>query len=154
MSIEKVKEFLRAQPGNLEVIEIEADTHTSELAAEALGVDVAQIAKSLVFLIKDKPVMVVTCGDQKVNPRKIKGFLALTGKVSMAKPDKTKQLTGFPPGGVCPFALKEDITILLDKSLSRYPVVYAAAGTPHSLVPITSKQLEEITGGEIADLCS
>ena len=153
MSIAKVKEFLEEQQGNIKVIEIDADTHTSELAASALGVEVAQIAKSLVFFIKDKPVMVVTCGDQRVDSKKLKKFLGLTGKVSMAKPDATKDLTGFPPGGVCPFALKEIIDILVDESLARYSVVYAAAGTPHSLVPITIQQLEEITGGKIGDFC-
>ncbi len=152
MPTERVKSFLQKVPGNLRVIEIEDNTHTSELAAQALGVEVAQIAKSLVFLLKGNPVLVVTCGDMRVDMKKLKNAMGVAGKVSMAGPEEAEEITGFPPGGVCPFALKAKLPVLLDESLGRFPVVYAAAGSPHSLVPVSLEDLQSITGGRTLDL--
>jgi prolyl-tRNA editing enzyme YbaK/EbsC (Cys-tRNA(Pro) deacylase) len=153
MPTERVRKFLQEKSSDLKVIEIEKTTHTSELAAKALGVEVAQIAKSLLFLIKESPVLVVTCGDMRVDTRKLKEAMNLSGRASMAGPEETKAITGFPPGGVCPFALDRELPIFLDVSLGRFPVVYAAAGSPHSLVPISFDQLKVITGGETLDVC-
>lgn len=154
MPTKRVKDFLEGVSGDLKVVEIAESTHTSELAARALGVEVAQIAKSLVFLLKGgSPVLVVTCGDMRVDMKKLKQTMGVAGKVSMAGPKEAEEITGFPPGGVCPFALKSNLPILLDQSLDRFPVVYAAAGSPHSLVPISLNQLEDITGGQTLDLC-
>ncbi len=153
MTMDRVRDFLKDKPGNFQVIEIDGDTHTSPLAAQALGVEVAQIAKSLLFIIKGEPFLVVTCGDQRVDSKKLKKAVNKTGKVSMAGPEDTEALTGFPPGGVCPFGLKQDIPVLLDKSLGRFPRVYAAAGTPHSMVPISLEQLQELTKAAAVDVC-
>ena len=152
-AIEKVKEYLQELPYDLKVIEFEESTHTSELAAEALGVEVGQIAKSVLFLIKDTPILVVTSGDAKIINKKIKEATGLTGKVKLVPPGEVEGLTGFSPGGVCPFALKAPLVLLLDKSMERFPVVYAAAGSPHSAVPVTMEQLQEITGGKVCDVC-
>ncbi|HHX49886.1 MAG TPA: YbaK/EbsC family protein [Clostridia bacterium] len=149
---ERVRRFLDKLPYRLEILEFEEDTHTAELAARAVEVEIGQIAKSLLFLIGGQPVLVVTCGDVKVSQSKLKQNLGLSGKVKLADGEITEELTGFPPGGVCPFALKEQITVVLDKSLLRYPHTYAAAGTPHSAVAVTVEQLLEITGGKILEV--
>ncbi len=149
---ERVRRFLDKLPYRLEILEFEEDTHTAELAARAVEVEIGQIAKSLLFLIGGQPVLVVTCGDVKVSQSKLKQNLGLSGKVKLADGEITEELTGFPPGGVCPFALKEQITVVLDKSLLRYPHTYAAAGTPHSAVAVTVEQLLEITGGKLLEL--
>lgn len=149
--IKKVQSYLDQYNMGLKIIELEDSTSTCELAAAALGVAVGQIAKTLVFLADDKPVLVVASGDNKIKSGKLKRRLGAS-RVRMADPETVKRITGYPVGGVCPLALAENIPILLDDSMYRFPVVYAAAGTPRSALPVTMEQLEIITGGKWADL--
>ncbi|OQA09975.1 MAG: Cys-tRNA(Pro)/Cys-tRNA(Cys) deacylase YbaK [Firmicutes bacterium ADurb.Bin373] len=95
--------------------------------------------------------MVVASGDNKIKSNKLKKLLGAS-KVRMADPETVKRVTGYPVGGVCPLALAEAVPVLLDDSMYRFPVVYAAAGTPRSALPVTMEQLEIITGGRWADL--
>jgi len=134
----------------LKVIDLDKDTATAELAARALGVEVGQIAKSLLFRVGEEYVMVVAAGDVKIKAGKLKAVAG--GKARLATPEEVLKVTGYPVGGVCPFALANPVRILLDTSLGKYHVVYAAAGTPHSALPVTLDQLAAITGGEIVDL--
>jgi prolyl-tRNA editing enzyme YbaK/EbsC (Cys-tRNA(Pro) deacylase) len=114
----------------------------------------------VLLLIGDQPVMVVTSGDARVSQSRLKHHLGLTGKVKMPDAEATMTITGFPPGGVCPFALPHPsngwapVRILIDASMNRFPVVYIAAGSPRSAAPVTVEQLLAITGGEPVDLCS
>lgn len=149
--IEKVQLYLDQYNMGLKIIEFEESTSTCELAAAALGVEVGQIAKTLLFLADDNPVLIVASGDNKIKSGKLKRLLGAS-KVRMADPDTVRRVTGYPVGGVCPLALAEEVPVLLDDSMYRFPVVYAAAGTPHSALPITMEQLENITGGKWADL--
>ncbi|MDK2823682.1 MAG: hypothetical protein PWQ67_306 [Clostridia bacterium] len=150
--IERVKEFLNNQKVKLEVIEFpEGATETCELAAQALGVEPAQIAKTLLFVGKKSNVLVVTCGDEKVDTKKLKNYFG--DKFRFARAEEVEELTGFPPGGVCPFAVKNKIPIVIDKSIKRFPVVYAAAGNAGSAVPVTLEQLLEVTKGQYLDVC-
>lgn len=150
--IEKVKDFLQKQKVKLEIIEFpEGATETCELAAEALGVKPAQIAKTLLFVGKKTNVLVVTCGDEKVDQRKLKAHFS--DKFRFARGEEVEDLTGFSPGGVCPFALENPIPIIIDASISRFPVVYTAAGNAGSAVPVNLEQLLEITKGELLSVC-
>jgi len=149
--IEKVQSHLDQYGLGLKIIELEDSTSTCELAAAALGVEVGQIAKTLVFLADDRPVLVVASGDNKVKSGKLKRRLGAS-RVRMADPETVSRVTGYPVGGVCPVALPEKLPVLLDSTMRRFPVVYAAAGTPRSALPVTTEQLEIITGGEWADL--
>jgi Cys-tRNA(Pro) deacylase len=142
-AIEKVKEFLR--PHGLQVMELDASTHTAPLAAKALGVEVGQIAKTLAFVGKTKAVLVVTSGDTRIDNKALRETVG--EKMRMARPEEAWELTGYPPGGVCPFALPQDLPILIDSSMERFPVVYIAAGTPNSAVPVSVEKLLAITGG-------
>ncbi|MGI6548237.1 MAG: YbaK/EbsC family protein [Bacillota bacterium] len=148
--LKRVQDYLQRN-GNFPIILFDTDTSTAPLAAAALGVEVGQIAKSIVFVgKKGSQALVVTCGDQRVDSKKLR---QLTGeKMRLANPEETLSITGFPPGGVCPFALPEELPVLVDASLSRYPVVYAAAGTANSAVPISAEQLIRLTGGQVVDL--
>jgi len=150
--MERVRSFLARF--ELEVWEFDASTHTSELAAQAVGVTVGQIAKTILFTAGPQAVMVVTSGDAKVNQSKLKQLMGFSGKLKLADAETTMELTGFPPGGVCPFAIKNPIPVLIDQSMLRFPVVYAAAGSPRSAVPVTVNQLLEITGGQLCDLAA
>ena len=159
--IECVRQYLARFPYEIPVHEFEESTRTAEQAAQAVGVEVGQIAKSVLLLIGDQAVMVVTSGDARVSQSRLKQHLGLTGKVKMPDAEATMQITGFPPGGVCPFALPRPssgrapaVRILIDTSMNRYPVVYIAAGSPRSAAPVTVDQLLAITGGELVDLCS
>ncbi|KJS82974.1 MAG: prolyl-tRNA synthetase [Peptococcaceae bacterium BICA1-8] len=150
--IERVKDFLKKQEIKLEVIEFpEGATETCELAAQALGVLPAQIAKTLVFVGKKSNVLVVTCGDERVDQKKLKEYIG--DKFRFARGEEVEELTGFPPGGVCPFALKSELPIIIDKSIERYPVVYTAAGNAGSAVPVTLEQLLEVTHGKLLSVC-
>jgi prolyl-tRNA editing enzyme YbaK/EbsC (Cys-tRNA(Pro) deacylase) len=112
----------------------------------------------VLLLVGDRPVIVVTSGDAKVGQSRLKQHLGLSGKVRMPDAETTMAMTGFPPGGVCPFALPSDgrvpaVRILIDASMNRFPVVYIAAGSPRSAAPVTVEQLLAITGGELVDIC-
>jgi prolyl-tRNA editing enzyme YbaK/EbsC (Cys-tRNA(Pro) deacylase) len=145
---EKVQRVLEAN--GLEALEFEpGSTPTAELAAARIGVDVSRIAKSLLFKGKDGAYYMVVCpGDRRLSSSALKR--AAGCKLSMTDADETERVTGYRPGGVCPFAI-EGVTILLDKSLGDYETVYPAAGTDATGVPTTLEQLERITGGRIVD---
>ena len=138
---------------NIEVWEYAEPTATAATAATAVGCTVAEIAKTLLFLVGGTPVVVVTCGDMKVKSSLLKKAFGLSGKVKLPQSDEVLSHTGYLPGGVCPFLLPPELPLLLDSSLQRFPVTYAAAGNNHSAVPITIAQLELLTHGEFADLC-
>ncbi|ROQ93610.1 YbaK/EbsC family protein [Desulfosoma caldarium] len=140
-----VKAFL-AQHG-IEVWEFDQPTPTSEAAAKAVGCTVAEIAKTILFLVGDQPVVVVTCGDRRIKGSRLKQAVGLKGKVRLPGEDEVVRHTGYAPGGVCPFLLPSSVTVLIDTSMRRFPRVYAAAGNDHSAVPITVDHLLTITGG-------
>ena len=145
---EKVRAVLERH--DLQAIEFEpGSTPTAVLAAEKLGVEVGNIAKSLLFVAKDGRFFMVVCpGDRKVANAKLKAVLG--AKTRMANAEETQAATGFQPGGVCPFGV-EGIEILLDVSLRNYDTIYPAAGTDSSGVPMNFEQLRQITGGRICD---
>ena len=147
----KVQMFLELH--DLSALEFEpGSTPTAEKAAERIGVPVGQIAKSLLFKGKDLEYrMVVAAGDKKI----ISGALkrATGAKHRMASADETQEVTGFLPGGVCPFGLENNnVTILLDASLDEYDVIYPAAGTDATGVPVSPQYLQQVTGGEKVDV--
>lgn len=147
----KVQTFLELH--DLSALEFEpGSTPTAEKAAERIGVPVGQIAKSLLFKGKDLEYrMVVAAGDKKINSGALKR--ATGAKHRMASADETEKVTGFLPGGVCPFGLENNnVTILLDASLDEYDVVYPAAGTDATGVPVSPNYLQQVTGGEKVDV--
>jgi Cys-tRNA(Pro) deacylase len=145
-TIERVREYLQDRNPDLNIIVLEENTSTAPLAAHALGLEVGQIAKSILFKTKgDDYLMVVAAGDTRLDSRAIKS--AVGSKVRMASSEEVLEVTGFCTGGVCPFALKRQVPIYLDQSLLRFDKVYAAAGTANTALPITYQELMEITGG-------
>lgn len=150
-TISQLKEYLERH--NIEIWEYTEPTATAVTAAAAVGCSVAEIAKTLLFLVGGSPIVVVTCGDMKVKSSRLKQATGLSGKVKLPQADEVFSYTGYAPGGVCPFLLPEELPLFLDSSLLRFPVVYAAAGNSHSAVPVTVPQLEQLTGGSVADLC-
>lgn len=145
--IDRVRAYVQQRMPHLDVIEFQQDTSTAPLAAAALGTEVGQIAKSMLFKAKTGQFfMVVAAGDVRMDPKALKELLG--SRVRMADASEVFEVTGFPVGGVCPFDLKSAVPVYLDESLKRYPVVYAAAGTPNSALPIRYDELMSITGGQ------
>lgn len=147
---ERVQAWLDQFGLGLKVITTPENTATAEAAAAALGTEVGQIAKSLLFRVGDEYVMVVAAGDVKIKAGLLKA--AAGGKPRLATAAEVEEVTGYPVGGVCPFALPHPVRVLLDASLARFPVVFAAAGTAHSAVPVSLDQLRLITRGEVVQV--
>ena len=139
-SLKRVQESLQAYP-ELEIKILPGSTHTAELA---------QIAKTLCFLADGKPILIVACGDKKIDTKKW-GRAIEAKKIKMADAETVMQITGFAPGGVCPFALRQQVSVYLDNSLKEYDITFIAAGTPHSALPISAEMLEKVTGGSWVD---
>ena len=140
MSIDRVREYLRERGLEDRVLEFEVSSATVELAALAVGVEPARIAKSLSFLLPDGPVIVVMAGDAKVDNPKFKATFHT--KAKMLGHDDVPEHIGHAVGGVCPFALKPGVRVYLDASLRRFDTVYPACGSASSAIPLTCEELE------------
>ena len=151
MTIEAVREFFAARNLDLPIIELEANTATVALAAEAHGVEPGRIAKTLAFRLGyGRVVLVVAAGDVRVSHGKFKNVF---GKGKMLNAEDVVALTGHPVGGVCPFGLAEPLPVYLDASLKAYDEVLPAAGSVNSAVRIGIELLAEVTRGEWVDVC-
>ncbi len=143
MTIEKVRELL-AERGYLERLhEFEQSTATVELAAQCLGVDPDQIAKTLSFYYNDSAVLVVAAGTRRIDNRKFKDQFGC--KAKMVSREDTEKITGNAAGGVCPFLAPEGVQVWLDVSLRDHETVYPAAGSPHSGVALSCEELESLS---------
>ncbi len=151
MPLKRVQKVVSQFP-DLKVILFDSSTHTAELAAQALSVTPGQIAKTLVFIADGQPLLIVTCGNEKVNTKKMAKVVGAR-KIKFADAQMVTEITGFPPGGVSPLGLLQVIPIYLDQSLYEYDIVYAAAGTANSALPIIPDRLREITGAQVIDVC-
>jgi len=125
---------------------------TAQQAADALGISVAQIAKSIVFRRKsdEAAVLVVTSGDKRVDEKKVEALVG--GKLGRADADFVKRTTGFSIGGVSPFAHATAPVMLIDRELFRFDEVWAAAGHPHAVVQLRPQELEALTGAPVAEV--
>jgi prolyl-tRNA editing enzyme YbaK/EbsC (Cys-tRNA(Pro) deacylase) len=151
MSLQSVRDFLSVRGLDIPIIELETSTATVELAAEAHQVEPGRIAKTLAFRLNDgRVVILVTCGDTRIDHRK---FKAVFGRGRMLSADEVVALTGHPVGGVCPFGLSRPIPIYLDASLHEFDEVLPAAGAIHSAVRISPATLAEVTDGQWVDVC-
>ncbi len=132
----------------------ENSTATSQLAADEIGCELGQIAKSICFIVDDKPVVVITSGDQRVDDRKIAALLGISRKqVKFATPDQCINLIGYAPGGVPPLAHRtQPRAVYLDDSLKRYQQIYPAGGASNAIFGVTLDQLATITGGTFVDV--
>jgi prolyl-tRNA editing enzyme YbaK/EbsC (Cys-tRNA(Pro) deacylase) len=141
-----VQEALRRHGSTAQVVEWPSGTRTVAEAAASIGCDPGQIAKSLVFMCDDEPILIVMSGRYRVDVKKVQKLLG--GPVRQAKAAEVKEITGFPIGGVSPVGGLRSLRTLLDAHLWDYPVVYAAAGTPSTAFATTGSELLALTGGE------
>ena len=144
MSIQRVRAYFERLGVADRIQEFDVSSATVELAAVAVGVEGARIAKSLSFKIEDKPVIIVAAGDAKVDNGKYKAQFHT--KAKMLTHEEAHSLIGHDVGGVCSFALPEDVKVYLDVSLKRFETVFPACGSPNSAIELTIPELEKYSG--------
>ena len=151
MSVDRVREYLKSYGLEDRIQEFDVSSATVELAAKAVGVEGARIAKTLSFHLGDGCVLVVAAGDARIDNHKFKETFHTKAKMLTA--GEALSMTGHAVGGVCPFALPDGVRVCLDKSLQRFDFVYPAAGSASSAVKLTGEELQKSTGGEWVDVC-
>ena len=153
MSIEKVREYFATQGIADRIMEFEVSSATVELAALAVGVEGARIAKTLSFLVKDEPILIVTAGDGRVDNKKYKGTFG--AKAKMLSHEQAAEMIGHAVGGVCPFAVNDGVKVYLDECLKRFTTVFPACGSSNSAIELTIPELEKYSQFEKwVDVCS
>ncbi|MDF9867148.1 prolyl-tRNA editing enzyme YbaK/EbsC (Cys-tRNA(Pro) deacylase) [Bacilli bacterium PM5-3] len=142
MSLNDVQAYFREFGKEEDIIIVDDSSATVALAAQALGVIEAKIAKSLTFQGKEESFMIVMAGDAKIDNKKYKAQYKT--KAKMLSPEQVKELTGHEIGGVCPFGLiTKDMKVYLDESLKRFDFVYPACGSGNSAIKLTVEELEK-----------
>ena len=152
MSIDKVRAYFKENNIPEGILEFDVSSATVELAAQALGVPGARIAKTLSFQDGESALLILAAGDARIDNKKYKQHFGKKARFLTA--EDALRFTGHAVGGVCPFALPEPLPVYLDGSLKRFDIVYPAAGSPASAVVITPDRLQEITGAEWVDVCT
>jgi Cys-tRNA(Pro) deacylase len=133
------------------VLEFEQSTHSSAEAAAAIGCDVAQIAKSMLFRAADgRPVLVVASGTNRVDEKKVAALIGQ--KIKRADGDFVLAHTGTAPGGVAPVGHMTPPVTVLDQDLRQFEKIWAAAGSPNAVFALTPADLARLTGAEFADV--
>lgn len=150
MSLETVRAFLAEKAPDIAVVDLETHSTTMGMAA-AWNIQPAQVAKTLSVRAGDRNVLLVTCGDSRLDNKKAKE--ALGGRVKMLPPDEASALTGHPPGGVCPFGLATPLPVYFDIRLKAYDEVVPAAGSTHAAMRINPVRMAELVSGEWVDVC-
>ena len=153
MSIEKVRAYFQGFGIAERIMEFPVSSATVELAAQALGVEGARIAKSMSFKIGEEPIIIVMAGDARVDNAKYK--TQFHTKAKMLTHEEAHELIGHDVGGVCSFALPENVKTYLDVSLERFTTVFPAAGSSNSAIEFTCEELERYSSNfqQWVDVC-
>ncbi len=153
MSVQIVRDYLKQWNYEDKIQEFDGSSATVELAAHAVGVIPAQIAKTLSFKVDDACVLIVAAGDAKIDNHKYKQYFHT--KAKMLTPEEVIDFTGHAIGGVCPFAVdRSRVKVYLDVSMKRFDIMYPAAGSSSSAVKLTIPELETCSGyEEWIDVC-
>jgi prolyl-tRNA editing enzyme YbaK/EbsC (Cys-tRNA(Pro) deacylase) len=150
---DRVQAALDALELGIRVQRFDQSTGTAPEAAAAVGCELGAIVKSLCFLIDGQPVLVLAAGDRQVDSKALRRIYSVSKrKVKIADPETVEAETGYAVGGVPPLGHPRPLTTLIDRSLSRYETVYAAAGSVNSIFPIPYRTLVEVTQGQVLDL--
>ncbi|WP_455616974.1 YbaK/EbsC family protein [Eisenbergiella sp.] len=139
MSFENVKQYFENIGLGQRVIALANSSATVEEAAEAVGCQPMQIAKTLSFFVDENPILIVTAGDAKIDNKKFKN--TFHQKAKMIPGEQVERCIGHAPGGVCPFAVNSDVTVYLDVSLNRFDRIYPGGGNGHSAVNLSLDEL-------------
>lgn len=152
MSVELVKKYFENTELEGKVLEFPTSSATVELAADAVGTEPDRIAKTMAFLLVDEAIVIVVSGLSRIDNKKFKAQFHT--KAKMIPFAAVEEYLGHPPGGVCPFALKDGVKVYLDVSLRAHETVFPAAGSENSAIETTIDQLERFTSyKEWVDVC-
>ena len=152
MSLKNAKEHLKKYGLDNKIKEFDTSSATVKEAAIALNCKEAEIAKTLSFLVNNKPILIVAAGNRKIDNAKYKS--KFNEKAKMIKADEVEPFIGHKVGGVCPFGINNDVDVYLDISLKDFDIVYPACGSSNSTVKLTIKELEEASNyKEWIDVC-
>ena len=133
------------------VLVLDDAVHTAAAAAEALGVEVGQIANSLIFDADGAPLLVLTSGAHRVDTAKVAAEIGVA-RLRRATPEFVREHTGQPIGGVAPLGHPKPVRTLVDIALQQFPVIWAAGGVPRAVFPITYAELLRVTAGTATDV--
>ena len=150
---EEVRQFLTSHGLETQIHSFTESTENAYLAAEALGVELGQIVKSIVFLVDARPVLVLISGDMNVHTKKLKNLLGVR-KVRIADAETVEAITGYPVGAVPPVAHRQRIPTYLDESLKRFSKIYPAGGTTQNMFSTTFDELLRLTAAEVVDVAA
>jgi Cys-tRNA(Pro) deacylase len=150
---EEVRQFLTSHGLETQIHTFTDSTENAYLAAEALGVELGQIVKSVVFLADGKSVLVLMSGDMNVDTKKLKKLLEVK-KVRIADAETVQTITGYPVGAVPPVAHRQKIPTYLDESLNRFSRIYPAAGTTRNKFSTTYDELLRLTTAEVINVAA
>ena len=141
MSLNSVKNYFKQYNLDTHIVEFPVSSATVELAAQAIGCKEQEIAKTMSFLVGEQPILIVTAGDTKIDNAKYKHFFG--AKAKMIPGEEVEAIIGHAIGGVCPFAVNDNVKVYLDESLQRFETVFPAAGSPNSAIELTIPELEK-----------
>lgn len=150
-NVTAVRQRLEAHGVPAEILVLDEGVHTAAAAAQALGVEVGQIANSLIFDADGEPLLVLTSGAHRVDTAKLAADFGV-GKLKRATPEFVREHTGQPIGGVAPVGHPHPVRTLLDSTLRRYDVIWASGGVPQAVFPITYDQLLTVTKATEAEV--
>ena len=150
-AIDRFLEAARGAGVHPEVRRFPEGTKTAEAAARAVGCDIGQIVKSLVFMADGTPLLALTSGANRADPERLAGLMGASA-VRRADPEEARSATGFGIGGTPPFGHPRPVAIFMDRDLLAYDEVWAAAGTPDAVFPISPARLLEVTRARVVDL--
>lgn len=143
MSLLKAKEYLQKYGLENRIMEFDVSSATVSEAARVINCKEEEIAKTLSFIVDDKPILIVVAGDCKIDNSKFKAEFQT--KAKMISFDNVEELIGHAVGGVCPFGINENVDVYLDNSLKRFKIVYPACGSSNSAVKLTLDELKKIS---------
>jgi Cys-tRNA(Pro) deacylase len=150
---QKVADAARKLGLEVTIKEFEATTRTAEDAAKAIGCTVAQIVKSLLFVVDGQPTMALVSGSNRLDEKKLAALCGVSRKkVKRAEADTARESTGFAIGGVPPFGHITQLPTYIDRDFQQFEVIWAAAGTPNAVFAISPNELVQVTAGTVADL--
>jgi prolyl-tRNA editing enzyme YbaK/EbsC (Cys-tRNA(Pro) deacylase) len=144
---QKVQQALHAKDMDCRVVELPSSTRTAEEAAQSIGCQIGQIAKSLIFRLEDEPILMIVSGSNRLNEKKAKKLL--DRPLQRANAEWVKAQTGFPIGGIPPLGHERSMQVFIDPDLMQFEHIWAAAGTPFAVFEIPPASLHQITGAEM-----
>ena len=152
MAIEKVKEYFAGHGIADRVLEFDVSSATVDLAAAAIGCAPGRIAKTLSFSVNGSAILIVCAGDARIDNPKFKAYFGV--KAKMLAHEEAESMIGHAVGGVCPFAVNEDVQVYLDVSMKRFDTIFPACGSSNSAIEMTMEELEKHSGSiEWIDVC-